>query len=60
MTKADCKKATACSGNYQDIVTTPLARDHDDDAAIDEDPDEGVILWDDDDILSAVDRVSLA
>jgi hypothetical protein len=41
----DGKKATARGSNYQDNVTTPLARKHDDNAIADDEIDEdGVVI----------------
>jgi hypothetical protein len=39
ITRAEGKKATARSGNYQDNVTRPLSCDHDDNITADIDPD---------------------
>lgn len=39
ISRADGRKATARAGNYQDSVTRPLSRDHDDNATADVDPD---------------------
>jgi hypothetical protein len=36
----DGKKATARSGNYQDNIVIPLAREHDDDATAEEETNE--------------------
>jgi len=60
MSTAEAKKATACSGNYQDNVTAPLSQDHNNDATAAEDPDEDLRLSDDanDDSIPAVERVS--
>ena len=40
ISNAEGKKAAACSGNYQDNVTTPLAHEHDDDATANNEIDE--------------------
>jgi len=60
MLKAEGKKAATRSGNYQDNVTAPLARDCDNDAIVDEDLDEDTRPMDDNDdsIPTAVERVS--
>jgi hypothetical protein len=61
MSKAEGKKAATRSGNYQDNVTTPLARHHDNDATADNDPEEDLNLGTDTDptdgMLPAVERV---
>jgi hypothetical protein len=46
MSKADGKKAAARSGNYQDNVTIPLAREHDDNATADVEPDGDDVVMD--------------
>jgi hypothetical protein len=66
ITRAEGKKATARSGNYQDNVTRPLSRDHDNNITADIDPDviDGDLDPDADDpaacVLPAVERVSIA
>lgn len=60
------KKATAQSANYQDNITQPLSRDHDDNATADIDPDMVDADLDPDNtdpamhVLPAVKRVSFA
>lgn len=58
---AESKKATSRSGNYQDSATAPLGREHDDDAAGQDDADEQEVpsLVEDTtgNILSGVDKV---
>jgi hypothetical protein len=40
ISKVKGKKAVMCSGNYQDNVTTPLSREHDNNAVGDDEDDE--------------------
>ena len=67
ISRSKSKKATARRGNYQDNITWPLSRDHDDNATVDIDPN--VINADLDPdldtdpamrVLPAVERVSAA
>ena len=63
ISKAEGKKATARSGNYQDIFTRPLSREHDDNITgdadayeIDADPDPDKYAMH---VLPAVEKVSV-
>jgi hypothetical protein len=66
MSRSEGKKAAARSGNYQDNVTRPLSRNHDDNGAAGVDPDAMDLDPDDMDldpatrVLPAVERVSVA
>jgi hypothetical protein len=62
ISKAEGKKAAMRSGNYQDNVTTPLAREHDNDATGDDEEDESAADPDTDanvadGVLPAIERV---
>jgi hypothetical protein len=64
ISRSEGKKAIARSSNYQDNITRPLSRDHDDNATADIDPDVVDVDLDpnaDTDltvhVLSAVERV---
>jgi hypothetical protein len=46
ISKADSKKAVAHGGNYQDNITTPLAREHDDNATANDGPEEDGAVMD--------------
>jgi hypothetical protein len=50
ISKVDSKKAAACSGNYRDNISIPLAREHDDDTTANDELDGGEIT---DGILSS-------
>ena len=67
ITRSEGKKATARSSNYQDNITWPLSRDHDDNTTVDVDPDvidADLDLEPDTDpamrVLPTVERVSVA
>jgi len=59
ISKAEGKKAAARSGNYQDNVTTPLAREYDNDPKADDDTDEDLDTDADaaDGVLPAIDKL---
>jgi hypothetical protein len=57
LSKAEGKKAAARSGNYQDNVTAPLAREHDTDAMADDETDGAAAAGDQDNDTDAVDGV---
>jgi len=64
MPKAESKKAAACSGNYQDNITTPLSREYDYDATANDDIDEITADLDADanptsGVLTAIERVNI-
>jgi len=66
LSSAESTKANARSGNYQDNVTRPLSRDHNDNATAEVDPDVIDADLEDTDsdpavhVLPAVEKVSTA
>lgn len=62
ISKTEAKKAASRGGNYQDSATAPLSRDHDDDAAAQEDVNQeesiSLLLDTSANILPAVEKVS--
>ena len=58
MPKAKGKKATTCSGNYQDNITIPLSREYDNNAMVDVDINENEAELGN--MLPTIERVSKA